>query len=161
MLEQEIAGAIKFILENSGNPAPYYYCVPQDFLVPAVYFPKPEIMSGGDTLLTYALEHSWFINFFHKDTQSAYELGLNVLKALQRKKNVIPLIDEKGAYTGHGFRTRDPSLKPLECAAQLTLIWSSPRPYDRETGPITEKFDFNIHSRTAYNSAVRQLGGTQ
>ena len=68
MLEQEIASAIKFILESAGRPTPYYHNVPQGFLVPAVYFPPPEIISAGDTLLTYSLEYSWYVKFFHRTT---------------------------------------------------------------------------------------------
>ena len=148
MLEQEIASAIKFILENSGNPNPYYYSVPQDFLVPAAYFPQPEIISGGDTLLSYALTYTWFVKFFHKDTPSAFELGRAVLEALQRKKNLIPLIKDESEYIGHGFRMKDPSLRTVaDGAVQLTLTWDSPRPYDAENGQKIAAFGWNIHAK--------------
>ena len=123
MLEQEIASAIRFILDSTNEPTPYYHSIPEGFLVPAVYFPPPEIASGGDTLLTYSLEYSWYVKFFNKDTQSAEALAFTALVALKRRRNVVPLIDETGALAGRGFRMRDPSLKPLENAAQLNLVW--------------------------------------
>jgi hypothetical protein len=161
MLEQEIASAIKFILKSAGDPSPYYYEVPQDFLVPAAYFPSPEIVSGGDTLLTYSLRYSWFIKFFHKDTPSAYALGLAALTALQGKKNVIPLIGEAGGPTGRGFRAKDPSLKPLDRAAQLTLMWDSPRPYDADGSQKMMVYDADLYIKAAYDGALSQINGME
>lgn len=157
MLEQELASAIRFILESAGNPSPYYHSVPQDFLVPAVYFPPPEIASEGDTLSTYALEYSWFVKFFHENTQSAHALGIAVLTALQGKKNVIPLIDTGGVLTGRGFRTRDPTLRPLENAAQLTLIWRSPRPYDVDETQKMMTYEANLFLKGAFDGAVLSI----
>lgn len=56
MLEQDLASIMRFLTEKSGSPAPYYNNVPEQFRIPAVYFPRPEIGSSGDTLNTYALD---------------------------------------------------------------------------------------------------------
>lgn len=56
MLEQDLASIMRFLTIHSGNPAPYYKNVPEQFCVPAVYFPRPEIGSSGDTFSTYALD---------------------------------------------------------------------------------------------------------
>ena len=158
MLEQEIASAMKFIIGNSGNPAPYYYEVPQDFVVPAVYFPQPEIESRGDTLATYALEYTWFVKFFHKDTQSAFALGFDVLTALKYFKNIIPRIDETGKLTGRSFRMRDPALKPIDSGAvQLTLMWDSARPYFEQKSQKMMKFKAFMYIKSAFDGAVTQL----
>lgn len=76
MLEQDLASIMSFLTIHSGNPAPYYKNVPEQFRVPAVYFPRPEIGSSGDTFSTYALDFSLFVKFFHKTKEEAYELGL-------------------------------------------------------------------------------------
>ena len=159
MLEQEIASAIKFILESADNPSPYYYEVPEDFLVPAVYFPSPEIMTQGDTLLTYALNYSWFIMFFHEDAVSAHALGFKALNALQYYKNTVPLIDEAGALTGRGFRTKDPSLKMIDGAAQLYLQWDSSRPYHDPKSAKMMELDLNLYTKNAFDGAVLQTQG--
>jgi len=153
IIEQEIASAMKFIIESAGNPAPYYYSVPEDFMVPAVYFPPPELTTDGDTLLTYAVTYRWYVKFFHKDTQSAYELGFAALNAIQYRKNLIPLIDETGALTGRGFRMKDPALRSLDVGmVQLTLTWDSPRPY---YAPDAEKMmTFFVDLRTKNNMEV-------
>lgn len=157
MLEQEIASAIRFILDSTGRPTPYYYSVPQGFLVPAVYFPQPEIISAGDTLLTYSLEYSWYVKFFHKDTRKAQALAFAALTALQARKNVVPLIDETGKPTGRGFRMLDPALRPLENAAQLTLVWKSPRPYTVDPSQKMMVYDLNMTAKDAFEGAVSQI----
>lgn len=161
MLEQEIASAIKFILESAGNPAPYYWNVPQDFAVPAVYFPVPEITSGGDTLNSYNLNYTWFIKFFHKDTQSAHELATAALTALQSRRNLIPLINETRELTDRGFRTKDPELKEIDGGAvQLTLSWNSPRPYHKEQSPKVMKY-YLAYITKQYDKAIKQIHETE
>lgn len=131
MLEQELASIIKFTLDSAGNPYPYYWNVKENFNVPAAYFPTPEIDTGGETFLTYKMDYVWYIKFFHHTSQEAYALGLAVLTALKGKRNLVPLITQTGEAAGTGIRLNDPKLKVLDDgAAQLTLNWTSRRPYD-------------------------------
>ncbi|MDR1753314.1 MAG: hypothetical protein LBR74_00180 [Eubacterium sp.] len=150
---QEIESAIKFILENTENPIPYCYSMPQEFVVPSVFFSSPEIVPSGDTLLTYSLNYSWVITFFHNDAKSAYALGLTALNALQRKRNIIPLINVNGELTGRGFHLKAPILKAPEeggCGeVQLTLAWRSSHPYDNESAQKMMTYDTNIYIKNA------------
>jgi len=156
MLEQEIASAIKFILDSAGNPAPYYWNVPEDFTVPSVCFPTPEIVSGGDTLNSYNLNYSWYIKFFHVDTQSAHELAFAALTELLSKRNLIPLIDTEGEYIGRGFRAKDPEVRKIDDGVvQLTLVWDSPRPYHRDPAVKMTKYKLNSYAKDAYNNALQ------
>lgn len=133
MLEQELASIIKFTLDKAGNPSPYYHKVPRNFNVPAVYFPTPEIDTGGETFVTYKMEYIWFIKIFHKSEQEAYAIGSSVLTAIKKNRNLIPLIRETGERTEENIRVKDPKLKGLEDGAfQLTLEWTSRRPYNSE-----------------------------
>jgi|GEM_PF-370177 len=162
MLEQEIASIIKYILNIAGNPSPYYDEVPEGFLVPSVFFPPPEIMSGGGTLSTYTLSYTWFIKFFHSDTPSAQSLGLEVLAAMQRERNRIPRIDDTGHENGEIFHIKDPSLKKVDSArgvAQLTLSWDSPRPYSNPYAQAEKvaSISLSMYTQSAYREAVRSL----
>lgn len=131
MLEQEIASIIKYTLDRAGNPSPYYYEVPEDFIVPAAYFPTPEISTRGETFRTYAMDYTWFIKFFHNSTQEAYALALKALTAIKGSRNLIPLISTEGEQTGEKLRINDPSLNTIDSGAvQLQLNWTSRRPYD-------------------------------
>lgn len=133
VLEQDIASIIKFTLDKAGNPAPYYWKVPKSFAVPSVYFPTPEIDTGGDTLSTYSMNYVWGIIFFHKTSESAYQRALRVLTAIRARRNMIAVIDIDGNETKEILRVNDPKLKPLDNGAvQLEITWTSRRPYDAE-----------------------------
>ena len=40
-LEQEIASVIRFILDSVPGITPYYWDIPEGFVVPSVFFPQP------------------------------------------------------------------------------------------------------------------------
>lgn len=157
LLEQELASIIKFVLDNSENPAPYYYAVPEGFVVPAVYFPTPEISSRGETFSTYALEYAWFIKFFHSTTQDAYTLALNALTAIKANRNLIPLINADGEKTDEAIRLKDPGLSVVDNGAvQLKVEWASRRPYNAEEAIKMQAFGANYMTATPYGQAIEQ-----
>lgn len=142
MLEQEMASVIKFALDKAHNPSPYYWNVQNNFMVPAMYFPTPEIVTGGETFSTYRMKYLWNIVCFHKTSQKAYALALDVLTAIKRSRNLIPLITETGERATGGVRIDDPQLKMLDDgAAQLSLSWVSRRPYDEETSQKMQTYE--------------------
>lgn len=142
MLEQELASIMKFTLDRAGNPSPYYYEVPQSFNVPAVYFPTPEIITGGETLASYRMEYAWYIKIFHRSSQQAYAIGLEILTAIKGNRNLIPLISQTGEKAEGNIRINDPKLKVLDNgAAQLTVEWTSRRPYNRNEAVKMQTYD--------------------
>ena len=148
MLEQEIASIIKSILDATGNPSPYYYSVPQSFVVPAAYFPVPEIDSDGETLATYGLDYAMYVKFFAKTKREAYNLGLTALTAIRSNRNLIPIIDAAGNETEKGIRIYDPSLKMLdEGAAQLAVTWRSRRPYNENDYPLSAQVNISLRGK--------------
>ena len=62
-LEQEIASVIRFILDSVPGITPYYWDIPEGFVVPSVFFPQPELTPLGDTFASYAVEYDWYIRF--------------------------------------------------------------------------------------------------
>lgn len=132
MIEQEMASIIKFVLDHAGDPAPYYWNIPQHFTIPAAYFPTPEINTGGETLLTYNMDYVWYIKLFDKTEQVAYSRGSAVVMAIRAARNLIPLIEQDGSeIKGDWVRVNDPQLKILDNgAAQLAISWRSRRPYN-------------------------------
>lgn len=152
MLEQEMASIIKFVLDRAGGPSPYYWNVPQNFTVPAAYFPPPEVETGGETFLTYGVDYTWFIKLFHATEQGAYSMGSAVLEAIRAARNLIPLIAEDGSTVeGSWVRVNDPALKALDDgAAQLTVGWRSRKPYSDTAAGATrsQSFDVNVFMRS-------------
>ena len=144
MLEQEIASIMELTMDKAHNPSPYYWNVQEDFVVPAIYFPTPEILTGGETFLTYRMEYAWYIKIFHKTTEEAYSLALDVLTAIKRSRNLIPLITDTGERAAGGVRIGDPQLKVLDDGAvQLSLTWVSRRPYYTEDSVKMQSFGVN------------------
>lgn len=167
MLEQELASIMKYTLDRAENPSPYYYEVPRNFTVPAVYFPTPEITTGGETFLTYRMEYIWGIIFFHKSSREAYSLALAVLTAIKGNRNLIPLITQTGERAEGNIRLDDPKFKVLDNgAAQLTLNWKSRRPYNAEEAVKMQSFEIESWNKSelyatkviseAYAEAIEQ-----
>ena len=168
MLEQEIASIMRFCLDAADNPQPYYYDVPEDFQVPAMYFPQPEIDTAGETFLTYAFKYSWYINIFCSTTEDAHALAWQVLTAIKQARNLIPLLDDEGEDSGSGLRINDPRLVRVDTGVvQIVLTWTSRRPYDLKSNQEGEKMVYweakgwlrpdiynTVSVEAAYESAV-------
>lgn len=107
-LEQEIASVIRFILDSVPGTTPYYWDIPEGFVVPSVFFPQPELASLGDTFASYAVEYDWYIRFFASTDEDAYASAAAALNALCAARLLVPLIDETGAAAGGGVRLKDP-----------------------------------------------------
>ena len=154
MIEQEMASIIRYVLDHAGTPSlsPYYWNVPQHFSVPAVYFPTPELDTGGETFLTYWTDFVWYIKLFHRSGQVAYAIGNAVTQAIRAERNLIPLVEQGGSIVeGEWVRVNDPKLKVLDDgAAQLTISWRSRRPYNdtTEAAARAQAFNLDVFMRT-------------
>ena len=144
--EQEAASVMKYVLDKAGNPTPYYHNVPEGFIVPSVFFPRPEIEAGPDTLLSYGVDYQWFIKFFAQTAGEAYETARRVLTAIEDGRRLIPLFNAAGEATGERLRIRDPSVKAIDDqatglgTAQIHVSWKSRRPYDDQSGILVQRF---------------------
>lgn len=139
-LEREAASIADFVTKAAGGVMSYYENIPEGFAVPSVYFPKPDVISGGDTFSGYSTEYTIFINFFHSSTELAYELALPVLHKINEARRLIPVIDKKGKYV----RITNTELKKVdECAYQLQIDWTSRHPYTREDVQLVQNFYLN------------------
>ncbi len=151
MLDQETASVARFILDVAEGHKDYFDALPERFYVPSAYFPPPEIETRGDTLTTYAMSITWFVKFFASTKRAAETAALKVLTELTRVRGLVPLLDEKdGKPTGKFMRVYDPAVRPIEDspgAAQLTLRWTSHRPYDEPTGEKAAAVNIYTHTR--------------
>lgn len=152
MIEQELASIIKFVLEAAGSPNPYYWAVPAQFVRPAIFFPTPEIESGGETFRTYRMEYTWFLQFFGKDTATAHNMALAVYSAIKDARNLVPIIDTDGEPLETGIkclRLGEPSLKPIDNGAvQLTIRFVSRRPYTVPDTQLMQHWIATIEDKT-------------
>ena len=150
MIDQEIASIIKFVLGAAPQGvAPYYYRMKEDFAVPGIFFPPPEFEAHGDTLASYRFEFAWYIPIFAKDDAGAYAIAPAVANTLMARRRLVPLVGEDGNATGEGLRMDDPEVESIDRdgvggTAQLTLHWSSRRPYDAEEAQKMVEFTLNF-----------------
>lgn len=158
-IEQEVASAARFILDAVGAATPYYWDVPQDFNVPAVYFPTPDISTAGDATDTYRMSYTWIIKFFASTTADAQQMARSAAIAIKDAHNCIPLVTvsgEKAAIVDgfqpigdgtdearyYSFRVRDPETRETERGVwQMTLRWDSPRYYTKAEVNVAERFN--------------------
>lgn len=155
LLEQEIASIMAFATSHAGNPSPYYYNVPESFNYPAIYFPQPEIDTGGETFRTYNMRYAWYINLFAGTTEDAHEMAWKVLTTLKQNRNLVPLIDEDGEETGKKLRLDDPALKRTdEGVVQLALTWTSRRPYNMDVPEKMVEWEVNGWSNPGIYNTV-------
>lgn len=144
MLEKEIAGIMRFVLDCAGNPVPYYHNVPENFAVPSVFFPSPEIEFQPDTLNSYGAVYSMFVKFFHSSTERAYELALPVFHGINAARRDIPLYDISGKLTGESVRINNIQMKKAdECAYQIQLDWISRIAYTQTEAQLVRNFYIN------------------
>lgn len=147
-LEQEVASIMAFAHNSAGKPALYYYEVPEQFKTPAIFFPEPEISTRGETFFTYASEYAWYINMFGATSAEAHALGLRVLTALKRARNLVPLVAEDGTNTGKKLRLKDPQLKNIDAGVvQLMIEWTSRRPYDVTESLKMQRFKLDYNEK--------------
>jgi len=146
-LEQEVASVANFInLALGDDVSPYYWEIAASFLVPAVYYPAPQIDTAGDALDSYEAAYMWLIKFFHRTDGEAHDLARRALMAIKNRRNVIPLINEDGSNAGRGFRVLDPTIKQVERGAwQMELRWHSPRYFTRDDGEHVQKYKFIVN----------------
>lgn len=141
MIEQDMASIINFVLGATDHPTPYYWDIPETFQVPAMYFPRPEVDSGPETMDTYYMDQTMYIKIIASTTEDAMDLGRAAIRAIRKRRNLIPLIKEKdGAAkelveeyqrSRNYVRVNDPECKRAdECTCQLTVSWRTREPYD-------------------------------
>lgn len=148
MLEYEIASAERRIIDLCGDVTPYYWEIPENFKVPSVYFPMPEVESKGDTLTTYRLEFVWYIKCFASTSQEAYDMALGVVNGIRASRNAIPIINPDGSEEGRFFRLRDPTLKLLERGTcQITIRWRSSRDYIHSGAQTADRLTFTQQNK--------------
>lgn len=140
MLAQEIAAIVKFL--HGANPVSLYYDeVPQDFFVPSMYFPVPQLTSNQETVRSFRNNYAMFIKVFEKDTSSAQKKALVLSDSLNVKRLRVPLYDLQGVPTGDFLRLNSvTSNKVDDGVAQIGISWHSNYPFEVVTSEKIEEF---------------------
>ena len=150
-MRQEEASIARCICEILPSAAVYYDTLPDEgFVVPAVYFPAPEVMARSSTLSAWAARYSWYIKIFAATARQAHELADKVVDELMTARRLVPLVGADGGFTGRTVRIDDPSVRTLNDtpgAAQLTITWDCCRDYFEPESTKVENIIINVHPK--------------
>lgn len=136
MFQDEISSIARFCYDR--NPVKLYFDrIPQNMVIPCMYFPEPVVVSSSDSLYTYLNVYQLFIKIFTVKTQEAHRQAHGIAEAFRVARGIIPIIKPDGSLSGNYMQINlDVETKPLdEGVAQLSLKWKSRYWYDREEYP--------------------------
>ena len=165
MIDQELASVMHFFLEAAPGISPLYHAVPEHFIVPAIYFPPPELTMEGDTFATYNTRASWYIQIFHSRDDLAYAMARDMADAIMRARRLVPLRDTRGVVlAGEWLRLDDPQVKSLDLSgvgggAQISIAWDSRRPYNAEDAQKMMEFYLSFNDKPAASGREMAVGG--
>lgn len=117
--------------------------VPQNFVVPSLYFPIPQSFDGNDSTSTFLKTYTLPVKLFHKDAQQAYAESERIADTVRWKRGQIPLINSDGSSAGGFVRINRIDVRQTEGAVTLLVNWDSRYHYDRPEHVPLEHFKLN------------------
>lgn len=139
MLQDEFGSIMKFCYNH--NPVKIYSDrIPQDMIIPCMYFPAPIVLSSSDTITSYKNTYQMFVKVFAEKTQQAHRQVHSIAEELRKARGIIATINLDGTPTNEYMSIDlDIQTKSLdEGIVQLALRWNSRHPYAREEYPMME-----------------------
>lgn len=147
MLEYEIA-AIYYFIADTISATPYFEEVPEDLLIPCVFYPTPEQTGGTFSLSKYSTDFVMYIKFMAQDTFSAYSMANTVMQKLMKGKRKIPIIDLSGAKTGKSFQVNNPIVRKVDNGVyQMEVSWKRYTPYDENKAALAKEVFINFQKK--------------
>lgn len=113
--------------------------MPQDFVLPAMYFPPPITFSESFTSHSYQQDYSLTIKLFHENEQGAFAEAEKIAESIRKARNVIPIRDEQNVPTGRFILCSEINVRMIDSGsvimgvAQITVGWKSRHVYDFPT----------------------------
>lgn len=143
MLEYEIA-AIYYFIADILTATPYFEEVPEDFLVPCVFYPTPEQTGGVFSVSKYKTDFVMYVKFMAQSTLDAYNMANEVMQELMRKKRKVPLVDNNGKQTRKSFQINNPVVRKVDNGVyQMEVSWKRYSSYDVDTAALAREFFLN------------------
>lgn len=112
----------------------YVEKMPQDFQVPAIYFPPPSSTDSHFTSRAFEVSYVLSVKVFHPSEQEAFRAAERIATAIRAKRRTIPLLDIDGGLSKSTRKTlyiESVNTRSIESgsdllgAAQVTIEWQS------------------------------------
>lgn len=148
LLQQEYAAVKKFIIDCLDDIYPYFENIPENFIVPSIFFPAVEITSLKETLNTFGFSAFADVVLYDKSTNDASFKAQKVVYNINLKHCKIPIYTKDGEETPEIVRVDLPEVSKIdEGVYQIHISWDSKISFDDIVNkPKAEKvnFDYNF-----------------
>ena len=146
MIEQEIASIAKFLYDTS-NSELYWDKVPEDFQIPAMYFPIPQSFNDNEAVEHFTTSYNWFIKIFQSTTSRAMEVAQDLAFKISSENCKIPLLNIDGSLTGKKLSVKNLRTSELDDkTAQLQISWSSVNSISKANVEMLDAFFIDINA---------------
>lgn len=114
MLEQCLGSAVRYIQDNAGEyEALYFDDLPENFMVPSIYFPVPKTSSRKVTFQTYLTTIYMEAWFMASADWIAYANASNVRDCLVLNDCAFNIVEKDGKALGKGIRVDNIEVDPI------------------------------------------------
>ncbi|WP_046180386.1 phage portal protein [Domibacillus tundrae] len=122
--------------------------VPEELIVPSMYFPPAFSFDGPGTLSTFEKTYSLSVKLFHKSTLQAHAEAERIADAIRSRRLLVPILSPKGVLTGEYVRlNRIETRQGSNGMALIVLTWDSRYYYEQE--------EFKPFTRVEVESGVK------
>ncbi len=143
-MNQYIASLAKTCLSLVTDLELYFESVPENFQIPALYFPPSEVDSSESALNSFATRRTIYAKTFAVDKHTALELAEEIQQGILVNRGHIPLYDIDGIATGTYFKVDASEVRAVdEGMAQITFSYNLIKNYAEEEVPKAN--NINIH----------------
>lgn len=143
MLEFEIAALYYFIAGILNLPA-YFDEVPEDMDIPCVFYPVPHQKNGSFSTNAYSTTFTLYAKVMDINNVSAGWKSSQIVQAIGKNRNKIPLVNEKGKQTGKNFRIDSvEATKADEGVWQIEISWRRYTKFTDNATTLAREFFFN------------------
>lgn len=162
-LEQVLGSAVRYIKDRSEEGTDLYFDdLPENFMVPSIYFPVPRTTSRKVTLdsyLTTIRMEAWFMA--SKDWM-AYNAAAGIRDSILLDGMCIGIVSEKGTKAEKAFPVTNPEISRID-TGMVRLSFSAQHYFSAEPEPVikTEKIVLSGIGKKSFYQTWREATKTQ
>lgn len=139
-MDAYLASLAKLCLTLSGIENFFTGNVPQEFRIPALYFPPPEETPEAWSMGGYAVSYAVYTKVFAATREDALSFADAISRGIMARRRLVPLLAPDGTKTGEAFKTGPPEARIIdEGVAQVLLSYRLIRPYTEEEAEKIKK----------------------
>lgn len=144
VIDPELAAICNFIVNNSIEKlTPYFWEMPENFRVPAIFFPVPETTNEKVTFNMIKTHLTWWIRFYAADDLQAYGIASYIQTKILLERNKIPLYSEDGRLMSKPLNIGFPFLKKVgEGIQQMEISCDQYKGLPVPNGPKVVEFNY-------------------